>query len=582
MAKQNISFVERHAEKIIIGVTGAVLLAVAVFYLVSTPNKVDAGMGAESLGPGEFYTSIREKTQNVRRRLENAEGPPEMDPIPEDIMQQLSYPTQLARVYTEPLPALPELEEEEAAKVRLARILPPSRPALTTGRGMAELPETETVVVGRPDNTRRRRREPEGLTEQTGPQEVFWVTACAAVNRQQQLQLFKDAQYNSPFLLIDKVEVERQRLGPDGNWLPAEQVPSYRETRFTTPADFALVNDQGQYSAGESAGRIIRNYHENLQENEQNILRPAFKNFLTQQYQENWKLPDNLPGVDLDLEQFKPRETRRARKTDRQAGQESALGRSEIDEKLEQAQRAIQANQYDEARQLLDEATSSPSISAQQRGKANDLRARIPSSPTGRRGGLKETKPDVDLLWVNDITVKPGEVYRYRVRVVVFNQYAGWPTPLQDRSDAAKLVLQGEWSPWSEGITAKADQYIFFAGAQESEQTALVEIFKWDEGTWTQGKGNFRVGQQLEFPESNLSSDLVVADIDYNRNCMIRRERQDGSFSYNSRETSALSLIDPRGQVHEHLAVRDKLSDTRKEIREEIDQQRSTRRRAAR
>ena len=34
MAKQNVTFIERHVEKIVLGVAGAVLLGVAVFCLI--------------------------------------------------------------------------------------------------------------------------------------------------------------------------------------------------------------------------------------------------------------------------------------------------------------------------------------------------------------------------------------------------------------------------------------------------------------------------------------------------------------------------------------------------------------------
>ena len=65
MAKQRINVFEAHVEKVVLGLTAAVLLVVAFFYLVQTPNVIEA-MG-QTYGPGDYDKDVvRTKADNLK------------------------------------------------------------------------------------------------------------------------------------------------------------------------------------------------------------------------------------------------------------------------------------------------------------------------------------------------------------------------------------------------------------------------------------------------------------------------------------------------------------------------------------
>ena len=135
MAKQNVTFIERHVEKIVVGVAGAALLAIAVLYLIGTPHQVE--MDGTKLGPEEFYTKLRSQAERARNLMKNAE-PGQDAPedggaivVPDSDAQRSPYdyqniPKELTETFAQLGPNVPEAGRGRArGQIRLAEILPP-------------------------------------------------------------------------------------------------------------------------------------------------------------------------------------------------------------------------------------------------------------------------------------------------------------------------------------------------------------------------------------------------------------------------------------------------------------------------
>ena len=63
MAKQLVSPVERHVEKVILGIVGIVLLGVIARYLVTSPNQIE--LGGEMVTPNAVDEKLAEKAAVV-------------------------------------------------------------------------------------------------------------------------------------------------------------------------------------------------------------------------------------------------------------------------------------------------------------------------------------------------------------------------------------------------------------------------------------------------------------------------------------------------------------------------------------
>src|SRR5438045_131300 len=127
MAKQNVTFIERHVEKIIVGVCGAVFVGACAMYLVQSPHRV------QSMDPVQFYTQFRSSADQTRDRSKTVKAniPQEaQDKLkhilfglrpPTDELGKLSPPLQIA--FVQPGPRVPEPHGPSFKQLDLAEIL---------------------------------------------------------------------------------------------------------------------------------------------------------------------------------------------------------------------------------------------------------------------------------------------------------------------------------------------------------------------------------------------------------------------------------------------------------------------------
>jgi len=112
-------------------------------------------------------------------------------------------------------------------------------------------------------------------------------------------------------------------------------------------------------------------------------------------------------------------------------------------------------------------------------------------------------------IWAHDITAKPGETYRYKMRVWITNPFFGNATALTDAQKELASVagLAGAESEWTADVTiAPATQYFVtsaregglgIGGVGRSDSAADVEVYEFFYGYWRRGTGKLEPGDQV-------------------------------------------------------------------------------------
>jgi hypothetical protein len=121
--------------------------------------------------------------------------------------------------------------------------------------------------------------------------------------------------------------------------------------------------------------------------------------------------------------------------------------------------------------------------------------------------------------WTHDLMVRPGDVRRYRARVIINNPLFGYGRQLaeEQRSLATEPTLASAWSDWSAPVELEGSEYYFVTsaseGATETDPTAMprigVEVFKFYYGYWRQGTASLEPGDQLA-AEINLPDPALL------------------------------------------------------------------------
>lgn len=633
MAKQNVSFIEREIEKIVAGVAGAVLLFVLVTNLVMSPRTAE--VGGQSLPPASFYNEVASESEQARERMRAARPDPQVDAQTEKEINALLNPSGQAAPLTLPVAAVPPgapLEDIEGApaptvfgaKVELAEILPPTQPVLSTGRAAARLPVPYVQQVGvASDGT--------GRSEELSPTtDVHWVVGAAVFNRKAQRERFVAANYlpDRQDVIVAEVRVERRSQLPNGLWSEPVTVQPYMRERTVGKAVVNLVPDGTDYALTETDNTYIGEFRQILASNQgqEKVLRPVFQSYLAdtdprEDDRFEWQLPKSLKaedGTEIDLTdpelgiEFRD-DAEKGRSVHLAAGAgadggyraggrgpgvrpggESAGGRTGgvapavwARDTLKQAKEAIAAGKWTLAQELLQSIVANNDVieplKAEPREllrkhradfeRAADLANR--AAPGEVREGIGR---DIEPLWFTDVTVKPGETYQYRTSVVLLNQYAGMARFLKNPMDASKLLVQGQWSPWSQAISVPRTKYLFLTNVPPDGGRVGVELVEWTKGDWEKAQTSLLPGEVAVATRGRtvLNYGAVLVSADPTRPFQRRVDVRKGeTFRFASEMTGSAVLVNGQGEVEEHFLAED--NDRRADLNRIIQEERKRR-----
>lgn len=452
MKPKNISTIELHVEKVVLGLVAVFLLWVLWAYVIQSRYSIE--LGGQSVAPGQVDRKIREEAQVLEDRLRG--------PAPRQI-SELDIP-RYARLFQDELsgPTTPESTRPGIGASRLAARLS-SRPLpldLAEGPGPDLERPIRTLQVPAPTalaaSTYLGTLAAEQLEVQVleklpteDPFDLQWVTVAGRfpVDRLREHLDSDPPQDMRPIprswleqtLAVADVQLQRRRLMPDGSWSdpePAERMPG-------RPVLGGLV--------GEPTAMQIDQAVQTIRREESRLLQPPF--------------------YPLRHGRWSPPQI---------------------------------------------EATTAEADAAEDTGRAAATgRARPTAGPASPDDAERSRLPLPDepmVVWNHDVFAEPGATYQYRLRVVMINPLFGRDLPNQP-AQAERFTVAGDWSDWSEPVETYRRQYFFLTSANANLGRATVEAWKFHNGLWRMANFPIAPGDPVGQATSNyrpLFPDAVV------------------------------------------------------------------------
>lgn len=538
MAKKSASFIDLHAEKIVVGVCALVMIGAVVYGL---------GGGRFSMndkGTGELCQAVEEAADQTRQAIQNAPANPikpppqpggDTDPVvklaewfgegAKGLFKIAGVSTKLARTQPYPMPYVPIVASGGSTKRQLAQIIAPDIPIVSSGRSSFNFPAEKPELQGY-----------DGRDQGTGkPVERNWVSVAAQVDLTSQDANFRAESYpEGSFLEVVQVHLQRKdQTDPRRGWEDVDTYVSYK--RPTRPP--MMVNGTPSMEGMVAFRSLINTAAEY-------IARPR------------------LPGdaAILPTVPFLDESPRSTALTPEEAEQEASR---RVKKWMDLAKEALAGRRkfktpdldaaYILARAAAGTVGAREKDAEDARKLLNEIKAKM---PRGRRPDLQDQVRSPDRLMpvvAHDLNVEPGHTYVYRVRYEVYNVYAGNPGELANPDDARRLTVFSGWSPASRPVEVTSDTYFYVTKADRAKKEVTVSVFKVTRRGAETRRKDYRVQvgdpigrKELTGSKLNFSTGLECVDIDFDR---VVDGQKDVSMIY----------VDPRdGSLGERLLSRDK------------------------
>lgn len=627
MAKQLVGPLERHAEKIVLGIAGLVLIGVIARFLVTSPNQLE--LGGETVSPRTIDAKVAGMGRDKLARLRQHEvDPDKIEPLEPAFEQTVDPFTNfaLARELPGVAPLHPEVpvvgyEGGAIDQLELPVPLAMGKPVVTTGRSTLQL----TI------------RNPGGEGEDVIERPVAWATVAASFDRFEQYQRHKEVyQPGKEEVLIAGAELQRRRQHPDGSWSDEdwEMIPAYYD-EVTPPKipEVPLERDGERIFTSGATVSNVEDYASAIKspETRREAARPPFAVVLNGS---PWQMPrpEGISLMDVRRQDDELRYPDELPAAIPECLYEECSGEEEEKEPTEevsprdQIERIFKKGQdyYDQAKKTMDStegaidahntwadilnhmhATARDKKRAEQLiAKANQLERDIqrkierergnpnqPGKPQEAAAGPKRQLLPVQLLWSHDVlpgSLRGGANYQYRIRALVFNQYAASPKKLKNPEDATKVLLAGAWSEPSDPVYIEPVTRYFITTAKEHKNEIKVEFYQWFDGVWVNGKSDFSIGDRLRHTERaeiplkdgepwdvdrplvDFVADAVVLDVDFKYSQRDRKRSGRGVKYDRVTEATIVILADSEGNVFERVVEVDKNDPERKTVKARV------------
>lgn len=512
-----------------------------------------------------------------------------------------------------PIHAMPPIAGSSGrGEVRLVRPLAPDAPVVTAGRSVVE---PRRVVIAAGDNAQAG-----GGAAAADTEDVGWVTISAYWPRSLQKQAHEQAGYASyrtiPY--VAGVDVQRQRLLPSGEWsdwedvsadqaMPRFNVPTPRfddvtgrlankealdqafqalkqnELELLQPSFFPVVRGD-QWYVPELPGRTIEDFR-TQQEKEMAAAEEAEEEAGEAEEQPPTMTNPYAGGAYGGGSPFGGRDRSRGANPYGAGGNPYGGGRDgnpfgnrdrgETGETREQAEQdlaaavdAILAGAPAQAKTLLESVMENRRASARLERQAESLMERVEDMQLKQRYAAprwqlnqREVVATEDrqkvAVWYHDDTAAPGETYRYRLRVNLWNRYLNQPQDLANPQMSREAVLRGEWSPPSAPIEPVPDVRFFVNGAVDDGNAVRLTVARWHEGWWYDQTFQVAIGEPIGGVETvellngqreslDFATDAIVMDIRDNENVPQRVVQRNGAVQFVERPATIVYYLDTR------------------------------------
>lgn len=558
MKLKGIKPVEQHVEKAVLGVCGAAFVGALVWQLFLTKSEVKVGPATKPISAA--FDPARDAARSLETKIANAS--PELPEVPKlAIRDALRLGTELpatagqafalgagpgVRVGTDvgkpagaavALPAVPAPASVVAASYRntfspVEKLRTPALAALLP----AEQPfdKASVSVEGTFDGVAFRsvlESDPDGPNGPAAPVPINWWRDPAGM----------------PAVEILGVEMERKTIrNPDGTTPSKEEivVVPVAPGRSGLPADDGATSVAAMWERDARSAGDIPPMLDEVRAIGPVITRPTFYDTIAGP---EWERPRDaavavgendearqqrlvkrqLEGLDKDISEIEGklgtggRRAGRDQPRDRDAGGAGGRGgrmsggggrggeRETAPQELNESQRKAledNLNRLQERREQLVKRLES--LGGKDEGpKEGDLdKVEAP--------WLDNAKIDV---WAHDLTVQPGAVYQYRMRLIVNNPMFGRGLQEDQKALAEQKLIRGTWSEWTAPVTIDRDREFFITSAVDNDPVtgrpkAMAEVFVFYYGYYRSQGGSFEPGDKLNL-RVNLPDELKLADM---------------------------------------------------------------------
>jgi len=626
MAKQLVSPIERHLDKAVLGLAGLILIGVAAKYFVSSPNQLD--LRGENVTPHTIDQRVEAKALEVREAIRRATpSGVDFEPRQDEFTAALSpfEASGLATSLSIAVPLLPEVPIVGPAKamigeVRLVDVVKLPKPIVRQARSTLLLDVPEDVDESMMD----------AYATATN-----WVVVSSLYDRREQTNRQRNAylvEHLEPY--VYGIEMQRRAIRLDGSWSEGDWdfVDSWcPEGVSLDPPEIELVGEgEGKFKVPlNNLGRVERFFDDlRAPQTQLTILRPPPPDCVNGS---RWSMP-LISGVSrrdvllMDDEFLYPDQAPASDPEDRYPDRDSEEPGAEKEDEgpakswskqvqalykggvslLQRARKEWSKELAVQANNNFVDIVVNPETSGTWKTKAEgkieecqqlirdiERKKRGPGTEVSDEGTSRELLP-AQQAWVYDgfaESIPGGKTYQYRVRLLLYNRYAGLPKKLLNPEDARLLHIVGPWSEPSEPVAIEADSRFFVTGTLKSGggEKVHLEMFRWFEGVWVENsRAQFEVGDVVESvaraavpmpndPEGGVDRPLVefeadatVLDIDFDRRDRRRIQGGKGVKFGQLADSSAVVFVDSSGRVFERLVELDKDDPDRATVKKRV------------
>jgi hypothetical protein len=526
MKLKGVNPIAQHIEKVVLGLTVLIFLAVISMQFVTSPNNVKAG--SREVAPNQIYNELASTANALQSQItDSSPSLPEVQPVAlldrynsafaSSADNARSLPSALGNNFdvTSALGFQPgdvptggtKIGEIEALEVpETSKPFAASSWSTLDPYAVVEVPEyanfvpaaqpfdlpTVSIEANFPGTTLRDILE--GNDGYPGVPRLFWVSTGMAVMG---------------------LDVQRQQLQPDGSWSDSQSITTPPGTPLPTKA---VTKNDGLVRLNE----IIASAQEVSTQVMQPMYLPTISgpkwappseqlDAASQGLTETQRLQRQLTRLTAELDQLRNPSTR-----PNPAGRPGGGGRSgkSPTNTRDPGNQPAQPNR-DRNRERID------FIEDQIDDIKTDLERLGVEADADASSASDILDQEALQLWAHDIGVKPGATYRYRTRVVLNNPYFR-KGPYLDESDDAQQALTVEpfvranWSQWSDPVAVGAKEFFFVAEASQpisgaSLPTAKIELYSMYYGYYRRSSMNIEPGQSLA-ANLRVSGDFVLFD----------------------------------------------------------------------
>lgn len=607
MARQNLNLIEQHVEKLVVAIAAALFVFIIVTYVASSPNTIP--LNGQPVGPGRIDEGVRLSAEKAVRDAVNWKAPDATEGIPE-------YPQRLEALAkgpidtsdwladtwpeaTPPGPPVPNVLSPKAqGALELATIIAPDQPVVAAGRFSTILYDPHEIYTQVPDVQQQ-------LKELDGPQDIQWVTVAARFDVVKQEHEFLKQEYDLHRfdLLVAGIELQRQRRLDNGEWSSWEDVDEYSEYYIPPPPTLDLVKEGQSWTIPDPQKEALVRWREDLKEWNKELVRPRLPEAF---FGEDWYPPmvETIAQLYPDEEwPLPPEEPATTVRTGRPLSprKKAELALTEARQLVDQG---LLEEAYEKARKVSRDKTLPRSL--QQEGEAlrievdrlitAQLRQEIIEENQGREEESEDVRLEEQVYFAHDLSAEAGETYRYRMRVLMYNQYVAVPDRLKNPEDARLVVLQGEWSEPSEPILVPHMMEFWLTNVKAEKDQSFWDVYRWSKGEWVKEgfvvKPQEKIGEPRHVPhvlqnnnrlEVNFSTGAKLLSIFPEREYIRRTVEPNGNIQEEPPViTAAVQCEDEQGNPFERFLEGDRKDPLKRSIDKEMDDYRRSRRKSSR